>query len=55
VRSVERQHGLDEKKLRDALNQCKLAAPKLSQVEDSLRAYEMLSDEEIKTWLKEVC
>ncbi len=45
---------LKAEKLRDSLNQCKLAAPTLSRVEDSLRTYEMLSDEEIKTWLKEV-
>jgi len=45
---------LKAEKLQDSLDQCKLAVPTLSRVEDSLRGYEMLNDEEIKTWLKEV-
>lgn len=45
---------LKAEKLRDSLNKCKLAAPPFSQVEASLRVYEMLTDGEITTWLKEV-
>jgi hypothetical protein len=45
---------LKAEKLRDSLNQCKAAAPTMSQVEASLRAYAILTNEEIKTWLNEV-
>jgi len=45
---------LKAEKIRDYLNRWKLAAPGLGQVEAALRACEMLTDEEMKTWLKEV-
>jgi hypothetical protein len=45
---------LKAEKLRDSLNQCKAAAPTMSQVEASLRAYAILTNEEIKTWLNEI-
>ena len=41
-------------KLRIFFNRCKLAVPTLDEIRDSLRAYEMLTEQEIKTWLKAV-
>lgn len=41
-------------KIGDCLSACKLIGPTLKHVEESLLAYEMLTKDEIETWLKEV-
>jgi len=45
---------LKAEKIRDCLAQCKLGDPTAKQVEKSLLAYEMLTEEEVQAWLKEL-
>jgi hypothetical protein len=45
---------LKAEKIRDCLAHCKLNAPTIKQVGEALLAYEMLLEEELQRWLKEV-
>ena len=45
---------LKAEKIRDCLAQCKLGDPTAKQVGESLLAYEMLTEEEVQAWLKEL-
>ena len=45
---------LKAEKIRDSLAQCKVSGPTVKQVGDSLLAYEMLTEDEAQTWLREL-
>ena len=45
---------LKAEKIRDSLAHCKLSSPTAKQVGESLLAYEMLTEDEVQAWLKEL-